>query len=91
MKVIKIYIPKNIINATLICIDTAFNLTKLTIYFVKNNKIHNSKFPAEYIIYNIDSYKYYLLYDLQYYANSNKHWKKRIKQIKQENKLKIFK
>ena len=69
----------------------------ITFCFFKNNKIHNSKF---YAVIGIDLpnhqptvvYAYY--YKNDFYGNdnnfTNKSWKKKVKQLKQEEKLKVF-
>lgn len=94
MKVIKIYKPEkpeNIVNATLIYNTTLYNFMKhINILFIKNNKIHNEKFQAEYLIYDTDHYKYHLLYNEGYSAMSNKQWVKKVKQLKRKHKLNIF-
>lgn len=64
--------------------------------FIKYGKIHNEKFPAEYVLTNntLYPYIYYRLFDCKYgekHHYSINAWKIKAKQIKKENKLSIFK
>ena len=66
------------------------------IYFIKNGKAYNSNSYAAYWV-DLKSYhvyaKYYYFYDLLELSASeisNKQWKKKVKEIKRSNKLKIF-
>ena len=94
MKVIKLNLEENSfesidVQKAIVIVDMYY---QFYIYFINNRKVHNSKFHAEYILYNnycIDKYYHYYntLYPICY---SNKSWKKQVKYIKRENKLNIF-
>ena len=63
-----------------------------TIIFFMNGKFHNEKGPA--IIYVLDSESQYYFNNIAYgysFKFTNKKWKKKVKQIKREEELQIFK
>lgn len=68
------------------------NFVLSAVCFYKNYKIHNS-FVAAVVCYNEDYYKSFY-YNGGYYGSDNdfinKTWKKKVKQLKREEELKIF-
>lgn len=84
---------KNIKNAVCLSVYAATYYPKIYIYYIKNGKLHNDKFYAGYLF---DSFRcsknyYYFLYGKEFYYVNSKTWKKKVKQLKQEEKLGIFK
>lgn len=67
--------------------------TIIIINFIKNNYTHNEKFQASYAITKSFKSSYYLLYNDFYYNNllKNKSWLKKVKNLKRQYKLKMFK
>ena len=78
---------KNINNAICLHYDSI-----LCIHYVKNGNIHNEKFHAGYYVYPNLVVKHYRLHgNLNYHISSNKSWKKKVKELKRQEKLKVFK
>ena len=93
MKVIKFhnnlitFKKRSIIHKSIITYDYAITFN---IYFVKNGRIHNSKYPAEIICTKYkEYYKYHALFD-QIYFRLEKSWRKQAKNIIRQHKLKVF-
>lgn len=69
---------------------------KFMFHIIKHGKIHNEKFPAEYVFCTntLHPYIYYRLFDCKYgekHHYSINAWKIKVKQLKKENKFRIFK
>lgn len=98
MKVIciKYYLLKNIKNSIVLKKSFLVNNNYICILFVKNEMLHNEKYPAKFIV-NFKlklKQSLYYLYDNYYgeqYQYSSNTWKKFSKEIKRQRKLKIFK
>lgn len=87
MKVIKVISFLQKCNFTAIVINT-----RQDIIFYKNGKCHNQYGPAH--IYSNGEQQWYYKGDYCYYGSSNiftnKSWKKRVKELKREERLEIF-
>jgi hypothetical protein len=63
------------------------------IYFIKNGKVHSGKYASGYEIYKKIITKHYHFNDHNYRRDfdfPDKSWRKKVIEIKRENKLKVF-
>lgn len=93
MKVIRYIVfdaLKNVKNA--VCLSIYY--PKIYIYYINNGKLHNDKFYAGYLFDSFRACKNYnyFFHGKSYFGfNDYKSWKQKVKQLKHEEKLKVFK
>lgn len=92
MKVIFYKKAREIYNVkSAVCLAHLYD--NIYLFYIKNYKIHNSKFYASYM--KSPTYKeyYYYLYGKNYFITTVRHntWCKEVKNFKRLEKLKIFK
>lgn len=81
---------KNVKNAVCFSVYNKY----VHIYYIKNYKVHNDKFYAGYMFSGNDMHEeyYYYFYDenIKEIDYKDKNWIKQVKELKRQEKLKIF-
>lgn len=96
MKVFKIKNELDLFNIKKAIAITRFDDTEFRLAFIKNSQVHNEKHFAYFIINKkYKSKKKFHFFDGSHYIVNDYlsilSWKKKVKQIKRQNKLKVFK
>lgn len=94
MKVFRLGHELNLFNIKKAIAIIIYGYGEYRISIIKNGKIHNENFYAYYIINKGYKSKYYC-FNGEWYDKDSKffsgNWKKKVKQLKREQKLKVFK